>query len=105
MGMNCFLKDLEEMKWTWFLCECHGALLLFNEQTLIHPHISSEAVVIMKPGSGGDGYWDNEDLVDQLTKRVIPIFKILQPKSDALFNFDHSMNHFSNAPDALLQLD
>ena len=87
-----------------FLCECHGALRLSNEKTLIHPHIPSEAVVIMKPGSGGDGYWDNEDLVDQLTKRVIPIFKILHPESDALFCFDHSMNHLANAPDALVAI-
>ena len=57
--------------------------------------------MIIRPGCGGDGYWDNEDLVKQLSTKVIPIFCILHPESDALFLFDNSMNHRALAPNIL----
>ena len=41
-------------------------------------------------------------LVYQLKNKVIPIFKVLHPESDALFLFDISMNHHAKASDALV---
>ena len=85
-----------------FLCECHGRLRLTKEQQILYPEIPSKAGVIIKPGKEADGYWDNEDLVVQTKTRVIPIFKVLHPGSDALICYDHSMNHLAHAPDALI---
>jgi transposase len=84
-----------------FLCECHGRLTLSEEYQIQHPDLPCEATVIIKPG-GGARYWENRDLVDQLKSKVIPIFKVLHPNSDALFVFDNSMNHHARAPDALV---
>ena len=58
-----------------FLCECHGRLRLTREQQILYPEIPSEAGVIIQPGKGADGYWDNEDLIIQTKTRVIPILK------------------------------
>ena len=84
-----------------FLCECHGRLKLSDEDQILYPFLPSEATVIIKPGAGSK-YWENEDLVDQLKNKVLPIFKILHPDSDALFVFDNSMNHHAKASDALV---
>src|SRR5689334_10497344 len=84
-----------------FLCECHGRLKLSDEDHILYPLLPAEATVIIKPGAGSK-YWDNEDLVNQLKTKVIPIFKILHPDSDGLFVFDNSMNHHAKAPDALV---
>jgi hypothetical protein len=84
-----------------FLCECHGRLMLSPSQQLEFPHIPSEATEIIKPGSGADGWWENQHLAAQITEKVIPIFKVLHPNSDGLFVFDNSMNHRALAPDAL----
>ena len=84
-----------------FLCECHGRLSLSDDDQMSYPFFPSEATVIIKPGAGSK-YWENKDLVDQLKNKVIPIFKVLHPNSDALFLFDNSMNHHAKAPDALV---
>ena len=85
-----------------FLCECHGRLRLTAEQQTLNPGVPSEAGIIIKPGKGADGYWDNDDLVRQTETFVIPIFKVLHQGCDALICYDHSMNHLANAPDALV---
>ena len=85
-----------------FLCECHGRLVLNEEQRQLYPDVPFEARMIIKPGKNGDGYWKNEDLVKQLREKAIPIFKILHPNCDALFAFDNSQNHHAMAPDALV---
>jgi hypothetical protein len=85
-----------------FLCECHGRLVLDARQQEMHPLVPSEATVIIKPGKNADGWWTNDDLVNQIKSRVIPIFKILHPDCDGLFVFDNSQNHHAMAPDALV---
>lgn len=85
-----------------FLCECHGRLKLNSEQQALYPEIEKEATVKLRPGKGGDGYWDNDDLVKQIQNKVIPIFKILHPGCVALMMFDNSMNHRAKAPNALV---
>lgn len=85
-----------------FLCECHGRLRLNDDQKRQFPDFPTEATVLIKPGSGGDGYWDNDDLTKQIQEKVMPIFKVLHPNCDALMLFDNSMNHRAKAPDALV---
>ena len=84
-----------------FLCECHGRLVLSPEQQLEFPNLPAEATEIIKPGSGADGWWENQHLAAQITNKVIPIFKVLHSNANALFIFDNSMNHRALAPDAL----
>ena len=74
-----------------FLCACHGRLC-FGEK---------EARRIIYPGANHDGYWDNDDLIDQL-KAAIPIFEALHPGKQALFAFDNSTNHRRKADNALV---
>lgn len=85
-----------------FLCECHGLLRLSPDQKLLHRDLVPDSTEIIKPGSGGDGYWTNADLVNQTKQKAIPIFRVLHPESDALFVFDNSANHHAFAPDALV---
>jgi hypothetical protein len=65
------------------------------------PNLPTEATEIIKPGSGADGWWENQHLVAQITNKVILIFKVLHPNANALLVFDNSMNHRALAPDAL----
>jgi hypothetical protein len=60
------------------------------------------ARIIIHPGENADGYWNNENLSEQLNKQAIPIFKILHPDQVGVFHFDNSSNHQTYAPDALL---
>jgi len=86
-----------------FLCECHGPMKLTDEQRRAHPAIEhSETLVIIAPGKNADGYWRNEDLLQQVSQRLMPIFRVLHPDADALVVFDNSSNHRAFAPDALL---
>ena len=85
-----------------FMCECHGPLRF--PPSLDPSSIGdgpTESLVILKPGNNADGYWKNSDLVEQLTKKAIPIFEILHPDSIGLFIFDNSQNHHALPPDGL----
>jgi len=84
-----------------FMCECHGAMKLSEEQRRNHPGIPFETLRMVKPGKAGDGYWTNKDLIEQLESRAIPIFKILHPDCVGLFIFDNSANHHAYEPGAL----
>lgn len=57
--------------------------------------------MIIKPGSVGDGYWDNDDILKQIKEKIISIFRILHLYCDALFMFENSMNYRAKAPVAL----
>ena len=85
-----------------FLCECHGLLRLSPEQKMLYPDMEWDSTTIIKPGSGGEGFWTNADLVNQTKIKALPIFQILHPECDALFMFDNSANHHAFAPDALV---
>ncbi len=54
----------------------------------------------MKSGKNADGYWINDDLVQQL-KDVIPLFKKVHPNAELWFMFDNSSNHHARNPNAL----
>ena len=84
-----------------FLCECHGAMKLNQEQRERFPEFPFETRTIIVPGKNQDGYWTAENLVDQVKKKAMPIFKTLHPDADALFLFDNSQNHRCLPPDAL----
>ena len=84
-----------------FLCECHGAMKLNQEQRERFPEVPCETRTIIVPGKNQDGYWTAANLVDQVKKKAMPIFKILHPDADALFLFDNSQNHRCLPPDAL----
>lgn len=91
-----------------FMCLCHGHMdvevtedLLARYPTLDAPVGSVVATLrTIEPGKNSDGWWSNEDLVEQL-KRTIILFDILHPDCVALFAFDNSSNHHKYAPDAL----
>ena len=59
------------------------------------------ARMTMTPGVNDDGWWNHKHLVDQLTKKAIPIFDDKYNDYVALFMFDHSAAHHAIAPDAL----
>lgn len=57
--------------------------------------------VIFFAGKNRQGWWCNDDLVQQLANKVIPIFEALHPNARSLFIFDISSNHHAVAPDGL----
>ena len=62
------------------------------------------ACKIIYPGSNGDAWWDNVQLLVQL-KESIQIFEAAHPDCVCLFVFDQSSAHASLAPDALCAFD
>lgn len=84
-----------------FLCECHGLLKLNEDLQRQFPDVEKDSTVYLKPGVNSEGYWKNADLVEQVEKMAMPIFKILHPNCDGLFIFDNSQNHHAKSPDAL----
>ncbi len=74
-----------------FICECHGFLSLDGKNSF----------QIIEPGKNHDGYWTNDNLVNQL-QVVIPLFEATHPNCDLVFAFDNSQNHHAYAPDALV---
>ena len=83
-----------------FLFECHGLLRLNDEQKILHPDVSADATVIIKPGMNAEGYWKNS-VIETACRKAFPIFRILHPDCDGLFMFDNSQNHHAKPPDAL----
>ncbi len=78
-----------------FLCACHGFLCReINGNTV-------RSYKTIKPGKNRDGFWTNENLVQQL-EEVIPLFKSVHPDCELLFAFDNSQNHHAKASDALV---
>ena len=96
-----------------FACPCHGPMQLSAEQVAANPTVgnsegssnifpSGHAFQSLEYGKNRDGYWTNDDLVQQLEQRAIPIFNLLHPECEALFAFDNSANHHSMKSDALV---
>ena len=91
-----------------FLCLCHGHMEVeVTEEILSHyPDLNAPVGYVVatlrtiKPGKNSDGWWSNQDLVNQL-KLTITVFQILHPNCVALFAFDNSSNHHKYALDAL----
>lgn len=63
--------------------------------------VLKEALQIIYPGSNGDPWWDSKQLIDQVIKKAIPVFKEAHPGCQALFIFDQSSAHAALSPNAL----
>src|SRR6266481_6930235 len=83
-----------------FINEEDGQLMLLDEnRRIVH-----DAQKIIYPGSQGDPWWDNKQLMDQMAA-AIEIFDAAHPDCQALFIFDQSSAHASLPPDALRAFD
>ncbi len=78
------------------ICACHGVMCA------VINGVEEKSYVIIKPGKGRDGYWENRHLVAQVGDRILPIFEVLHPGMEALIIFDNSQNHHAMADDALV---
>src|SRR6266481_7224493 len=83
-----------------FINEEDGQLVLVDE----NGRIVHDARKIIYPGSQGDPWWDNKQVMDQMAA-VIEIFDAAHPDCQALFIFDQSSAHASLPPDALRAFD
>jgi hypothetical protein len=79
-----------------FLCPCHGRLYFIDE---LGQKVYAD--VIIHPGKNADGWWDNQDLINQLKERVFRAFDHLHPGCKGIFAFDNSQNHNAAAPGGL----
>ena len=59
------------------------------------------ATKLFEFGTGSEGYWGGDEIVQQVTETVIPIFKAIYPGYQALFLFDNATSHSAFAEDAL----
>ena len=78
-----------------FLCECHGVMKIDDngeEETTME---------MLTPGKNEEGWWTADHLLDQIQKKMLPIFEALHPGSFGVFLFDNSTNHGAFAEDAL----
>ena len=71
-------------------------LMLLDE----NGQIICDAWKIIYPGSNGDPWWDNKQLMEQMTS-AIEIFEAAHPDCQALFVFNQSSAHGSLPDDAL----
>jgi hypothetical protein len=63
-----------------------------------------DSTKIIYPGSGGDAWWDCDQLIKQM-EDAIQIFEEAHPGKQSLFIFDQSSAHASLPPDALKAFD
>ena len=83
-----------------FLCLCHGHMQVEVTEEILKrcPTLNADVGSVVatlrtiKTGKNADGWWSNQDLVDQL-KLTLTIFEILHPECVAVFAFDNSSNH------------
>ena len=79
-----------------FINEEDGWLVLLDK----NGEIIQDTQKIIYPGSHGDPWWNNSQLIDQM-RSAIEIFKAAHPNCQALFTFDQSLAHASLPADAL----
>lgn len=60
-----------------------------------------EAVTYFEYGKTEEGYWTGVLLLDQITKKALPIAQTLYPGYKLLFMFDNATSHSIYAKDAL----
>lgn len=73
-----------------FICSCHG----FMQLNLL------KSYKLFRPGINNDGWWINQDLVNQVNE-CIPLFKELHQNKKIVLVFDNSMNHHKKPLDGL----
>ncbi|KAI8883966.1 hypothetical protein K501DRAFT_183269, partial [Backusella circina FSU 941] len=79
-----------------FQYPCHGTIRGGADKK----EVSSRTVFY--PGANFDTYWKSENIVDQLTTTVIPLFKLLDPGLTGAFLFDQISNRKAFPEDALV---
>ncbi|CDO78034.1 hypothetical protein BN946_scf184648.g6 [Trametes cinnabarina] len=79
-----------------FITEATGRLVIHDEDG----RVIEDARQVIYPGSNGDPWWDNAQLLEQV-KHAIKIFEKAHPDCVALFIFDQSSAHASLPPNAL----
>jgi len=78
-----------------FLCECHGRMEVVLD--------GAELATMEKltPGKNEEGWWTADHLLEQIKKKMLPVFEALHPGCVGVFLFDNSTNHGAFAADAL----
>ncbi|GBC51645.2 hypothetical protein GLOIN_2v1787970 [Rhizophagus irregularis DAOM 181602=DAOM 197198] len=82
-----------------FLTETIGRLKLNDDD--MDDSIPHEARVIINPGKNFDGWWNIDQLIEQIKTRAIPIFEKIHPGMVAVFAFDNLFSHAKLADDTL----
>jgi hypothetical protein len=77
-----------------------GCLILLDDTGAV----MRDSTKIIYPGSGGDAWWDCEQLLKQM-EDAIQVFEAAHPGKQSLFVFDQSSAHASLPPDALKAFD
>ena len=72
-----------------------------QQKHLADLNIPLEAVTYFEYGKTEEGYWTGEHLLDQITKKALPIAQALFPGYELLFMFDNATSHSIYAKDAL----
>jgi hypothetical protein len=83
-----------------FVEEDNGRLVIHNDDGAV----VKDARRIIYPGSGGDAWWDLDQILKQVSD-AIDIFEEAHPECIGLFIFDQSSAHASLGPDALRAFD
>jgi len=76
--------------------------LAFSNKIQITNDFSKEAYIIMYLGKNNDGWWKADDLVNQVVKYVISIFKVRFSRYQTLFVFDNTSSHIAFSSNALI---
>ena len=86
----------------------HGGYLCLNPEEqevakLSQPDLPSAARVLFKFGAQGDGYWNNEHFISQVSTAIkIAEFKYPPSNNTIVFLFDQSSGHCAFSNDALI---
>lgn len=75
-----------------FQCPCHGTMRIKSWSTR----------KFFEAGANREGFWNSDNLLEQLVDDAIPLFENLHPECKAVFVFDQSSNHRAYASDALV---
>lgn len=63
--------------------------------------VPAEAVTYFEYGSGNEGYWTGDHLLQQIVDKALPVAEVLYPGYELLFMFDNATSHSVYAKDAL----
>jgi hypothetical protein len=72
-----------------------------DRQRLNDQRVPTDATVFYEYGATGKGYWDGEDLLQQVTEKALPIAQALYPGYEIVWIFDNATSHSVYKEDAL----
>jgi len=81
-----------------FLTEAQGRLHYWDKVS----GTKIEAHEIFKSGKKDEGWWDSEEMLNQVLTKAVPIFERAFLGHSGVFAFDNSSGHTWKAPDALV---